>query len=140
MSRFARRNRRNAMTIPEITLTPLIDTALTLLVIFMVTSPLLNNGIKIDLPKGKVQETKGLQEDLVVYIDKERKLYLNEKQLNNKQLHDQLKQKIAHQKNKTIFVKGDGKVEYQEVIAVVEQVKKIEGVDRVALATAPAVA
>ena len=73
MSRFARRYKRSQATgIPEITLTPLIDTALTLLVIFMVTSPLINNAIKVDLPKGNAQEAQGVQEDLVVHIDKQR--------------------------------------------------------------------
>ena len=64
MSRSLRRSRRSSsMGIPEITLTPLIDTALTLLIIFMVTSPMINNGIKVDLPQGKVQEIQGIQEN-----------------------------------------------------------------------------
>lgn len=136
MSRIMRKRRRSASTIPEITLTPLIDTALTLLVIFMVTSPLINNGIKIDLPKGSMQETKGLQEDLVVHIDKQLQVFINGNQVKRDQLITQVKNKIGSQRNKTVFVKGDGKVEYQEIIAIVEEIKTVGGIDRVALATA----
>ncbi len=139
MSRMYRRHkRRSAVMIPEITLTPLIDTALTLLVIFMVTSPLLNNAIKIDLPKGKLQEAQGLQEDLVIHIDKQHNYFLNGAQLSHDQMMSQLKKKMVGQKNKTVFVKGDGDVAYKEIIGLVEEVKLVGGVDRVALATAKA--
>jgi biopolymer transport protein TolR len=130
-----RQKRKKSSDIPEITLTPLIDTALTLLVIFMVTSPLINNGIKIDLPKGNVQEVKGLQEDLVVHIDKQRHIFINGTAVKRDQLVTHLKKQIGNQKNKTVFVKGDGKVEYQDVITLVEEIKTVGGIDRVALAT-----
>ena len=139
MSRMYRRHkRRSPVMIPEITLTPLIDTALTLLVIFMVTSPLLNNAIKIDLPKGKLQEAQGLQEDLVIHIYKNHHYFLNGAQLNHEQVMSQLKKKMVGQKNKTVFVKGDGDVAYKEIIGLVEEIKLVGGVDRVALATAKA--
>ena len=57
----------------EITLTPLIDTALTLLIIFMVTTPMIQNSIKIDLPKGAAQEAGKEQQEIVVSIDKKKK-------------------------------------------------------------------
>lgn len=135
MSRLRRYKRLSASTIPEISLTPLIDTALTLLVIFMVTSPLIQNGIKIDLPKSGVQETQGLQEDLVVHLDKQLNVYINNNPIQRDQLSTYLKEKIGNQKNKTVFVKGDAKVEYQQVISLVNELKSIKGIDRVALAT-----
>lgn len=136
MSRFTRRKKRsNASAIPEITLTPLIDTALTLLIIFMVTSPMINNGIKVDLPQGKVQEVQGIQEDLIVHLDKQRHLYINGESVKRDQFIAQLKKKIGNQKHKTVFVKGDGKVAYEEVMNIVEDIKLVGGIDRVALAT-----
>lgn len=138
MSRFARKSKRsNASTIPEITLTPLIDTALTLLIIFMVTSPMINNSIKINLPQGNAQEAQGLQEDLVVHVDKQRHLFLNGNAVKHDQFITQLKKKIGNQKNKTVFVKGDGDVAYKEIIALVDEIKLVGGIERVALATAP---
>ncbi len=137
--RHSRRRRRTEGTgIPEITLTPLIDTALTLLIIFMVTSPMINNSIKVDLPKGKLQEVQGVAEDLVVHIDKKRHTYLNGTVCKKDQLAAQLKKRIAGQRNKTVFVKGDGDVPYRDVMALVEDIKTVGGIDRVALATAKA--
>ena len=139
MSRLLRKSRRSsASTIPEITLTPLIDTALTLLIIFMVTSPMINNAIKVNLPHGKVSEAQGLQEDLVVHVDKQRHLFLNGTAVKQDQFIAQLKKKIGNQKNKTVFVKGDGEVAYKEIIAIVEEIKLVGGIERVALATAKA--
>ena len=136
MSRLLRRSRRSShIGIPEITLTPLIDTALTLLVIFMVTSPMLNNGIKVDLPQGKVQELQGIQEDIIVHIDQQKHLFLNGNPIKKDQFIAELKQKVGNQKHKTVFVKGHGDVAYKDVIGLVEEIKLVGGIDRVALAT-----
>lgn len=136
MSRFLHRNKRlSGSLVPEITLTPLIDTALTLLIIFMVTSPMINNGIKVDLPEGKVQEIQGMQEDIIVHVDKQKQVYLNGDLVKKEQFISQLKKKIGNQKHKTIFVKGDGDVAYKDVISIVEEIKLVGGIDRVALAT-----
>jgi biopolymer transport protein ExbD len=135
MTRLSRRRRRVSATMPEITLTPLIDTALTLLIIFMVTSPMMHNAIKVDLPKGNAKEAQGIQEELVVHIDKEKNIFLNGKTTTQPQLLTELKKKIGTQKNKTVFVKGDKNINYGHVLELVDQMKGIEGVERVALAT-----
>ena len=61
---------------PEITLTPLIDSALTLLIIFIVTTPMVQNGIKINLPQGKSKEV-GTQQEIVISINKKSELFFN---------------------------------------------------------------
>jgi len=64
-----RRNRRNkarTQHLSDLSLTPLIDVVLTLLVMFMVASPLIHNAIKVNLPRGQAQETTTKQYDLVV--------------------------------------------------------------------------
>jgi biopolymer transport protein ExbD len=133
--RYMRRSRRNRALIPEITLTPLIDTALTLLIIFMVTSPMLNNAIKVDLPKGNVKEDIGLQEDVTVHIDKKNNLFLNGQAIKRDQLISQLQKKVSHQKNKTVYVKADKDIHYGAVIELVDTIKMVGEIDRVALAT-----
>ncbi|BDC34703.1 protein TolR [Candidatus Dependentiae bacterium Noda2021] len=129
-----RRKRKSGTLIPEVTLTPLIDTALTLLIIFMVTSPMLNNSIKIDLPKGKVQEDKGTQQELIVFIDKQEKIFLNGTAVSKAQLNEQLKQKLAAQP-KPVIIKGDRNVGYGYIFEIVDEVKLIPGVSHVALAS-----
>lgn len=100
MARMRRYKRSHASVIPEITLTPLIDTCLTLLIIFMVTSPVINNAVKVDLPKGRAQEAQGIQEEFVVHIDKQKQIFLNGTPVQQEQLVGQLKKKLATKKIK----------------------------------------
>lgn len=138
MSRLLRKRKPAGALIPEITLTPLIDTALTLLVIFMVTSPLIQNGIKVDLPRGQAQEIKGVQEELVVHIDKKLNIFLNNSPIKKDQLTAQLKKHVGNHKNQTVFIKGDKAVDYGTVLELVDQIKTVGGIERVALATVKA--
>ena len=137
---MARRSRSNRRTIsmPDINLTPLIDTALVLLVVFMVTAPIMKHGIKVDLPEGKVQEVQQPKQELVVYIDKEEKLYCNDKNVaTEQQLLDLLKQNVARAPDRTVFVKADRSVNYGKVIELVDQIKCVGDIKYVALATSP---
>ena len=71
-----KRKRTRRFEMPHISLTPLIDAALTLLIIFIVTAPAIQNGIKIDLPQGKSKEV-GSQQELVVSLNKKGLIYFN---------------------------------------------------------------
>ncbi len=72
--RFKRRRKRSS-AMQDKSLTPLIDTALTLLIIFMVAAPMVQNSIRITLPQGQAQEAGNAQQDLVVYVDANSKLF-----------------------------------------------------------------
>ena len=74
MSHSAYKRRRARPSPQEISLTPLIDTALTLLIIFMVTTPMMHNAIKVNLPQGKSNEAGG-QQELVVYLTSDEQLF-----------------------------------------------------------------
>lgn len=133
--RKQRRGRRQ-LAMPEISLTPLIDTALTLLIIFMLTSPMMDNAIKINLPQGKAQEAANTNQELIVYIDKDGNLFFNGQAVNTKQvLIDQIKKIVGLQKDRTVFVKADINVNYGNVIEIVDHIKVVGGVQYVALAT-----
>ena len=87
--RLRRKLRQSQEQLPEISLTPLIDTALTLLIIFMVTTPMLQkeNALQVVLPKGNVNETQETQkEDLTVVITKKGEISFNDKIINEKDL------------------------------------------------------
>ena len=136
MQRYSRRKRRPATVLPEITLTPLIDTALTLLVIFMVTTPMMNNAIKVELPKSQSNEDNGAKQELVVFVDQHEKLFLNGeavKSLDN--LIKDLKSAVGKDANRTVFVKADKNVAYGNVIELVDHIKVVGGISYVALAT-----
>jgi biopolymer transport protein ExbD len=135
MERFSRKKRRTT-TLPEITLTPLIDTALTLLIIFMVTAPMINNAIKVDLPKGKAQEVADNTQELTVFINKDEKLFLNGTAIDSSQeLIDSIKKTIGKNKDRTVCVKADKLVKYGHVIELIDHIKVVGGVSYVVLAT-----
>ena len=140
MARFMRRARKPATSINDIPLTPLIDTALTLLIIFMVTTPMLQNAIKVNLPQGQAKEAEGTQQDLVVYIVKEKdkdalQILFNGIPVTKATLINTIKAKLGSNKDGTVFVKADLLVPYGEVIQIVDQIKVVGGIKYVALAT-----
>ena len=130
--------RRAALEKAELTLTPLIDTALTLLIIFMITAPMMRNAIKVSLPDGKAKEAGDEKQELVVYVDAHEKIFFNDVPMSIDHLIDTLKDK-AGPRQKTVFVRADKTVRYGKVIGIVDKIKVVGGVEYVALATqAPA--
>lgn len=133
---FRRLKRRELNFNNEITLTPLIDTALTLLVIFMITSPMIQSSIKVQLPKGKTKEADTVNKELRVVIDCDSKILLNNIPMDIKQLEDTVKKIVqpAYSQNnydKSVFVEAHKDVAYGDVIKVIDKLKDIKGVDNV---------
>lgn len=135
MRMWSRRRLRNSVHSPEVNVIPLIDVSLMLLVVFMVTMPMLKQGIKVELPQGKSQETKDASEELVIYIDKKSAVFFNDKQLSLEALIAALAKRVPAKSDKTIFVKADRAVNYGKVIEVVDRIKQVGGIKYVALAT-----
>lgn len=133
--RRIRSRRRHSADLLDISLTPLIDTALTLLVIFMIATPMIQNAIRVSLPKGKAKEDQGALQELVVYVDKDRKIYFNGTELTTANLINQLKDRVQSNQNKMVYVKADQEVSYGTVLELVDQIKVIGGISHVVLAT-----
>jgi len=120
----------------ELPLTPLIDTAFTLLIIFMVTAPMMQNSLKIALPKAKSSGGDAQTiERLVVSINGAGKFFVGEKEMANlPALAKYLKDKIAVTIDKTVLVKADKTLIYDKVIQVIDVISGVDGVQSVALA------
>ncbi|MBI2353367.1 biopolymer transporter ExbD [Candidatus Dependentiae bacterium] len=135
-----RRNKNRTLTIPEIPMTPLIDVALTLLVIFMVTTPMMNNIIKVELPSSHSNEMEVKEQpEMIVYIDKSEKIYLNGVVYSLDGLLTELKKIMKKNQDEVVFVKADQAVCYGKVIDLVDTLKMSGGIKYVALATKHAV-
>ena len=132
---YERRRRRLAAPPPEITLTALIDTAFTLLIIFMVTTPLINSNLKISLPETKHTAKADLVADSVlISVDKNKQLYVNDQKVTAANLPSVVTKALAKSKDKIVIVQGDQGVVYKEIIRVVDLVNSVSGVKHVALA------
>jgi len=123
--------RRQIVSMKEISLTPLIDTALTLLIIFMITAPMMQNSIKVQLPKGKAKEADTVNKELRVIIDKDANISLNNIPMDMKQLENTIKNAVGPAANKSVFIEGHKTVAFENVIKVVDRLKDIPGVDNV---------
>lgn len=134
LRKFSKRKRRY-FAMPEISLTPLIDTALTLLIIFIVTAPMVQNGIKISLPQGKSKEA-GTQQDFVITLSKSGEIYFNSFHVAKHDLCATVSKALEGKWETPIFVRADEAVSYGNVIEIVDSLKQ-SGVRYVAMSTKP---
>ncbi len=134
---MSRRLRRRASRggLNDVPLTPLIDTALTLLIIFMVATPMVHHAIRVDLPHGQAQEQPQQKQEIVVHVDREQKLYLNGELISMENLITALREYAQQDEQAVVFVKADRAVSYGCVVELVDRMKEGSGVRRVALAT-----
>lgn len=116
----------------EINVTPFVDVMLVLLIIFMVTAPLMTQGVEVDLPTTRT--VKNLPQDsehLVLSIKKDGKLFLDEYEVGMGELEDHLKRLVSKQK-KQLFLRADKEVSYGTVVQVMGEIKA-SGIDRLGI-------
>lgn len=138
MYQRSRKRRSRIRAVTDISLTPLIDTALTLLIIFMVTSQVTQRSIRVQLPKGETQEAKQRATELVLYLDKHGAMTFEQVTFKRGAL-DGLK-KLLEKKltgRDTIFVHADTACAYGEVVELVTKLKDINGLQHVVFAMEP---
>jgi biopolymer transport protein TolR len=139
---FTNQQGRTQTSLSEINVTPLVDVMLVLLVIFMVTAPILQTGIDVNLPKTK--ESRAEQPKpraVVISIDKDGTIYLSTqseaKPVNVADLPTLIQEKLGQSGERKVYVRGDGDTPYR-IIAYVLDVAKQAGAE-VSLVTEPTV-
>jgi biopolymer transport protein TolR len=118
----------------QINVTPLVDVMLVLLVIFMVTAPILQQGVAVDLPDARAGALTGKDEQLVVSLTKGGALYLNDAKMSSADLETKLRAIAAQRPDGQVFVRADKSVPYGEVIGVMAAIKQA-GIRRVGMVT-----
>src|ERR1700751_2204080 len=123
--------------VSQINVTPLVDVMLVLLVIFMVTAPIIQQGVEVSLPKVKAQALPGKEEQFVVSITRGSEIYLNDSKLSADELTDKLKAISQERPDRQVFIRADDQVPYGEVIRTMAAIKSA-GIENVGMVTQPA--
>ncbi len=127
-----KKNNQEPKPFADINITPLVDVILVLLIIFMVTTPMLVKGIKVNLPKAKAGVNKIAKKDIIISIDKDGNYYIDKVKVTENALEDYLK---AH-KDRAVIIKSDKRVAYGVVVHLIDLIKSA-GINKVGLATEP---
>ncbi len=126
---------RTATSLSEINVTPLVDVMLVLLIIFMVTAPILQTGIDVQLPETKSVQDVNPQERVVISISREGLLYYGSQEINLFVLGDQLKKDVKNQKE-AIFLRADKDVKWNSIVSVIDAIRAA-GFTEIKLVTKP---
>ena len=123
----------------DINVTPLVDVMLVLLIIFMVTAPLITQGVDVALPKTKAQSLEGTEKKTVLTITKDKRIFIGTNS-ENAIPFEQLKEKLQHndklQQEKEIYLHADEKLEYGYVVRVMAIVREA-GIEKLGMVTDP---
>ena len=121
----------------EINVTPLVDVMLVLLVIFMVTAPIIQQGVTVDLPKTRAAPLNSAEEPLVVGLATNGNVYLNDNLIGLDDLRVKLAAIERERPGRQVFLRADRRVPYGEVVRVIAAAKQA-GVTRLGMVTEPA--
>jgi len=126
---------RTQTSLSEINVTPFVDVVLVLLIIFMLTAPILQSGIEVNVPKTRtVKEIS--EERLVISIDRSQRVFLNNDPINIHEISAKLKEKIRDPEHQSIFLRADENVPFGAFATVMDAVKQA-GITNVRIVTEP---
>ena len=118
----------------QINVTPLVDVMLVLLVIFMVTTPILQQGVGVELPRVEADPIAGQEDQLVVAVSREGGVYLNAAELEVEALQTTLAAAVRNRPDQTVYLRADKNVMYGRVVEVMAAVRRA-GVVRLGMVT-----
>ena len=127
---------KSRVVMSEINVTPLVDVMLVLLVIFMVTAPMMQQGIEVELPETKSSGVDPGEEPFVLVIKKDRRIVLGSATVPMAQLQGKLKAIFDNRKEKQIYIQADKQVDYGTVAEAMAEVRSA-GIFNIGLVTIP---
>jgi biopolymer transport protein TolR len=121
------RGRRVASSLAEINIIPLVDVMLVLLIIFMISAPMLQRGIEVNLPvASRSQEiaSERLFVDVPIEFREDRRVYLSKEPIRIDVLAERVRQLLLTRQDKQVYLRGDGAVNLQELMDILDRLKE----------------
>jgi biopolymer transport protein TolR len=125
---------QRAQFVSQINVTPLVDVMLVLLVIFMVTAPIIQQGVEVNVPRVKAAALPGKEQQFVVSITREQDIYLNDSKLSLDQLTEKLQAISGERPDREVFVRADEDVPYGAVVRTMAAIRAA-GIENVGMVT-----
>jgi len=130
-------SRSTHTTLAEINVTPLVDVMLVLLIVFMISAPLMQQGVQVDLPKANAGSLSETPEQLDLVINRQKQILINGNKIQPGSLRARLDAMVAVKPDLEVVIQGDEGVPYGFIAQVMAEVKRA-GINRVGLATSQA--
>jgi biopolymer transport protein TolR len=120
----------------DINVTPLVDVMLVLLIIFMVTAPMMMQGVNVSLPQTTSKPLPAEKEHLIITVDRSQQIYINDYKVSLEALQDKLKKIYEGRPDKKAYLRADKSVPYGVVVRVMSEVKSA-GIEKLGMVTDP---
>ncbi|MGA7146781.1 MAG: protein TolR [Desulfobacterales bacterium] len=120
----------------DINVTPFVDVMLVLLIIFMVTAPMMMQGVDVSLPQTTSEPLIAKKENLIITINTKNQIFINDYQIGLDNLQEKLKTILEGRENREVYLRADQEISYGFVVRVMAEIKAA-GVDKLGMVTEP---
>jgi len=120
----------------DINVTPLVDVMLVLLIIFMVTAPMLTQGVDVNLPQASAKALRSDEERLVLTVDANSRIFIGKQPVEFNRLSPVLKQIVSQRADRQLYFRADRSVPYGFVVKVIAEVRN-SGIEKLGMVTEP---
>jgi biopolymer transport protein TolR len=120
----------------DINVTPFVDVMLVLLIIFMVTAPMMMQGVDVSLPETTSEPLIAKKENLIITINTKNQIFINDYQIGLDNLQEKLKTILEGRENREVYLRADQEISYGFVVRVMAEIKAA-GVDKLGMVTEP---
>ncbi|HEY3489436.1 MAG TPA: protein TolR [Candidatus Deferrimicrobiaceae bacterium] len=129
-------HRRIPRAMSEINVTPLVDVMLVLLIIFMVTAPMLTQGVDVNLPQANAKALHAEEERLVVTVDANSRIFIGKQGVEFNRLSPVLKEVVSRRVDRQVYFRADRSVPYGFVVKVIAEIRN-SGIEKLGMVTEP---
>ncbi len=120
----------------DINVTPLVDVMLVLLIIFMVTAPMLTQGVDVNLPQANAKAMRADEERLVITVDANSRIFIGRQPVEFNRMSRTLKAIVAQRTDKQVYFRADRAVSYGFVVKVIAEARNA-GIEKLGMVTEP---